>query len=163
MVAQPSFWPFGILFIWDKFTVGQKNPEEFRRQGAGKMGGVQYPFYITSRPDFRFPLRSYLFTTFDFFRSFFFPVSVSLFAALCLLNDFLLFFFLEIVWEWGLCNGLFFYCCFDGRCLRRFGITMPVDSSECWLCFRSTLDFFVNKIWPEKRSTKRNCLLTVFS
>jgi len=102
MVAQPSldrleFCLFGTSSLAARRF--QKNSED---RGSRRMGGVQYPFYIISPLDFRFLLRSYLFTTFDFFRSFFFPVSVSLFAALCLLNDFLLFFLGIHSWGMGL-------------------------------------------------------------
>lgn len=148
--------PNRVWTVWNFVYLGQvhwqseKNPEE---------SGESIAPYITSplggphsRLDFRFLLRSYLFTTFDFFSFFLFP-------ALCLLNDFLLFFsshfgfffffFLEKVGEWGLCNGLFFYCCFDCRCLRHLGIIMLV-----FCCF-STLDSFVNRIWPAKREGQK--------
>jgi len=53
-----EFGPFGILFIWDKFTGGQKIPEEFRRQGVAKNGRGAVPLlhHLPSRFSFSFTL-----------------------------------------------------------------------------------------------------------
>lgn len=105
----------------------QKNSED---RGPGRWAGCSTPFTSSPVPIFVFLyahicLQLLIFFVLSFFRFLF------LFSRHFAYLMTFYFFFLEIVWEWGLCNGLFFYCCFDGRCLRHFGITMPVGSSDC--------------------------------